>query len=685
MMWFIRQLNSIRFKKRICLSGIVLTTILILLAHCAPSRWASRIDWPGYSLDTVPGQKDYPEAGAVILLDEADLEVGGSSEITFSRLERHVIVKILNERGFANANVLVPYGRETRITGIQGRTIRPNGDIALLEKDQIFDTNLYPDYVFYSDIRAKRFTMPAIEPGCIVEYRWNKTVGNFTFWTQWQFQHDDPVLVSRYNIRCPKHWDISWKAYGVAVEPKIDQISRGMQANHTWEVRNLPPILPEAGMPNASEQAAHLMFSPIGVSRWEDIGKWFLELAEDRIRPNDEIRKIVREITEETSSRKEKLERIYDFVREKIRYVAIEIGIGGYQPHAAEDILKNRYGDCKDMVALIVAMANAAGIDVYPVLISTWQNGKVDTTLVSQAYFNHAIAHTILPDSTELWMDATHKSTGFGDLPWYDQNRLAFVIQSKEKSRFQRTPASEAIDNLMHRKWKLALDSTGCIAGSVKLTYTGTPASEERLNIRFMHPKEFESNFGRELLSRYPGFECRHVRFDGLDDLGKSLNIHGEFTSSKRINRNDSCFVFQPGALSHFEWYEMFGESKRRYDIELRFPMHVVDEIELSYPVHWRCDVPFKEKTIEKEYGSIDYSIVCPEPGRIFYRRDFQSNAVCIPKETYADFKRFINLIGEYDKRVISFGFHADSNNRFDAVYDTDTVNRQDPLMEIKW
>jgi len=683
-MWSIRQINSIRFKNNFYLSGIVLTATLFLLIDCAPSRWASRIDWPGYSPDTLPDQKEYPDAGAIILLDEADLDVGSSSEITFSRLERHVIVKILNERGFANANVLVPYGRGTKVSDIRGCTILPNGDIVPLEKDQIYDTNLYPDYVFYSDIRAKRFTMPAVEPGCIVEYRWNKTVGNFTFWTHWQFQHDDPVLISKYNIRCPGHWDIHWKATGVVVEPKIDQVPRSAKVNHLWEVRDMPPFLPEAGMPNASEEAAHLMFSPIGVSRWEDIGKWFLDLAEDRMKPNDQIRQVVRKITEGTSSEKEKLERIYDFVREKIRYIAIEIGLGGYQPHAAEDIFKNRYGDCKDMVTLIVAMAKAAGIDVHPVLISTWQNGTVDTALVSQAYFNHAIAYTFLSDSTELWMDATHKTCGFGDLPWFDQNRLAFIIQSREKSWFQRTPAEEANDNLVDRKWKLAIDSTGCIAGSLEWIYRGIPASEERLNIRFMNPKEIEPWFSRELLSRYPGFECRQVRFDGLNDPAKSLIIYGEFTSSKRINRSDSSLVFQPGALSSFEWYGMFGERERQYDIELRFPLHVVDEIELNYPGEWRCDIPFEKKNIEKSYGSIDYLINNPDPGQLLYKRDFRSDTVRIRKENYADFKRFVNLIGEYDKRVILFGFHPDLDNRYDAIYDTDVIQQKDPLIKIK-
>src|SRR5437899_895658 len=43
-----------------------------------------------------------------------------------------------------------------------------------------------------------------------------------------------------------------------------------------------------------------------------------------------------------------KIRALAAFVQKDIRYVAIEIGIGGYQPHSAQDIFANRYGDCKD-------------------------------------------------------------------------------------------------------------------------------------------------------------------------------------------------------------------------------------------------------------------------------------------------------------------------------------------------
>jgi len=391
---------------------------LAILLSCAPaSRWATHLDWQEYSLDTLPTQADYPDAGAVVLLDEANLEIFNSSGMAFSQLDRRMMIKVLNERGYKWANVTVPYSESSSITNIRARTILPNGKIIAISEKDVYDVTLYPQFVFYSDVRAKRFTMPAVEKGCVIEYSWRKTVRNFTYWTRWQFQHEEPTLLARYSVRCPSEWEINWKTFGVEIEPEVEKVPKGFKATRKWEVRDLPALVPEIGMPPGNQDIAHIMFSPVGMGKWDDIATWFHKLAAERWVPHKPIRNLVAELLRGVDDPVQKLRRIFEFVRDNVRYVAIEIGIGGYQPHFASSVLRNRYGDCKDMMTLIIAMASAAGIDTYPVLISTWQNGKVDTSLASQAHFNHAIAVASLPDSLEVWMDATEKYCAFGELP----------------------------------------------------------------------------------------------------------------------------------------------------------------------------------------------------------------------------------------------------------------------------
>ena len=62
---------------------------------------------------------------------------------------------------------------------------------------------------------------------------------------------------------------------------------------------------------------------------------------------------------------------IHEFVAKDIRYVAIEYGDSGYEPHHAKEVFVNRYGDCKDQAILLITMLKEAGIEAYPVLIGT--------------------------------------------------------------------------------------------------------------------------------------------------------------------------------------------------------------------------------------------------------------------------------------------------------------------------
>jgi transglutaminase-like putative cysteine protease len=62
---------------------------------------------------------------------------------------------------------------------------------------------------------------------------------------------------------------------------------------------------------------------------------------------------------------------IAQFVQRDIRYVAIELGIGGWQAHPAADIFTHKYGDCKDKVTLMSSMLSEIGIESYYVSINT--------------------------------------------------------------------------------------------------------------------------------------------------------------------------------------------------------------------------------------------------------------------------------------------------------------------------
>lgn len=641
--------------------GFFVALLCLVFISCATqSLWLTRYKWTPDNLNSLPTQQDFPDAAAIILLDEAHLEVHKMNEFSITDMQRHTVIKILNERGYSYANVVIPYDINSNLYHIEARTILPDGTVIPLKEEQIFDTNLYPNFVFYSDIRAKRFTLPAVEDGCIVEYTWHKSINQFSFWTGWQFQKEDPVLVSRYTVRCPKEWKLNWKAYGTQIEPEVDDVLDGMKANRTWEMRNLPGYLPEISMEPGSPEIPRILFSPLGVENWNDIAQWYDNLSSDRMKANDEIRRQTQRLTEGLQTPEEKLEALFNFVRDRVRYIAIEIGIGSYQPHEAGQVLNNRYGDCKDMTTLLVAMAKAAGIDVYPTLISTWYNGRTDTSIISQAHFNHVIGMAKLADGKTIWMDPTEKRCPFGELPWYDQDRIVVSVE-RGLAHIERTPQYAANKNQSSRHWDIQVDSRGNASGTATMTFTGAQASELRRQMQAMHPARISAWFGRELLSLFPLVQYEDVQIENMDQYDEPLIILSRFSANRLMMQNGDLYSFHPGEFSAFDWHQLFSEPKRKFSIQLKHPLLISDSLEITYPENWLGISGVVDDSKANEFGNFYWKMEVLAPGKAIFNNRFELNATHILPEQYTDFRSFLSQIAVSNQRLVLFKSVDDS------------------------
>ncbi|HEX9935124.1 MAG TPA: DUF3857 and transglutaminase domain-containing protein, partial [bacterium] len=587
---------------------VLLSLVVFSLFSCAaPLQQILIVDDKPLSIDRLPKAADFPDAGAYVVSDEAFVEVFQHGEITMSQLTRRIVVKVFNAKGYKYANVLIPYDSDSKVSGLSARTMLPDGRSATLSDDQVFDSSLYPETVFFSDVRAKRFTMPAVEDGCVLIYQWTKTTFGFTFWTRWEFQWDVPVGLSKITVRCPNTWDIRWKVYGESVKPQVEPAFKELKADHVWRRENIPAFVPEIGMPPGSNAVASILFSPVGVKDWNDIAAWYLTLSKDRIHPSDAVRKKTLSLIQGISSQREKLKRLFEFVRCSVRYVAIEIGLGGYQPHFADWTLKNRYGDCKDMVALLLAMAESAGLAVDPVMIPTWHFGELDTAVVSPAQFNHLIARANLQDGSELWMDPTDETYPFGRLPWYDQERLAVVVDRSSRAVIRRTPGLEPHGNTIVRTWKVISDSSGRSNGQLHLVFHGAEAEAMRASFRKLTSRDVRDLLGGELVSRLPSARCGEIRIQNQDSLDKPLEVFADFIDAKPFCETGEGLAFQPGAISLFNWNALFPESERKYPIEMRYPIELADEIRLSIPIPWHANPTRCRDSVNAAFG--DYML----------------------------------------------------------------------------
>lgn len=150
------------------------------------------------------------------------------------------------------------------------------------------------------------------------------------------------------------------------------------------------------------------------------------------------VTQLARKLTAGAADPRDKARILYDWVQANVRYVGLFLGETAAAPHRVTDILRNRYGDCKDHVALFGALLAAVGIRSEPVLINL---GSVYTLPSVPGYGGGAINHAItwLPDLAR-YADTTTAGIAFGYLPPIVMDRPALLVDSGVLSR---TPATQ--------------------------------------------------------------------------------------------------------------------------------------------------------------------------------------------------------------------------------------------------
>jgi predicted transglutaminase-like cysteine proteinase len=133
---------------------------------------------------------------------------------------------------------------------------------------------------------------------------------------------------------------------------------------------------------------------------WQGMGAWYGGLLSGQMEASAAIQQEVNSLTAGKPRTLAKMQAIALFVQHDIRYVGIELGIGGWQPHAAPDVFAHKYGDCKDKATLLRTMLHQIGVDSYQVVINT-RRGSVTSEMPAHNAFNHVILAIKLPDDVK--------------------------------------------------------------------------------------------------------------------------------------------------------------------------------------------------------------------------------------------------------------------------------------------
>ncbi len=358
----------------------------------------------------------------------------------------------------------------------------------------------------------------------------------------------------------------------------------------------------------------------------------------------------------------EKIRRLAFYVQHSVRYVAIEIGIGGFQPHAAHEVLANGYGDCKDKATLLSAMLHEAGLDSYYVLINN-DRDYLAPDFPSPVGFNHAILAIRLPQQATgqelfanlshtrlgplLLFDPTDSSTPLGYLPPSLQSNSALLV-TDEGGELVKLPLLSPSTNRLLRIATLALDKSGNLKGTVEEVRTGAAAISLKERLLYLPKAQRQKVFENLLAELLDGAVLTSAGTSDLNDFSGTLSIKYGLTALAFAQHAGDLFLFRACALGRKSSDVLEGEPRRNAVVfshsalesdvfDISFPTeYLIDEP----PQHVNCKYPFA--TYTSEWRAAEHVL--------HYARTYELKDIRVPLEQMDDLKTFFRQIADDER-----------------------------------
>lgn len=433
----------------------------------------------------------------------------------------------------------------------------------------------------YSDLREKHVAVRGLAVGDTLEYqvtlRTTKAEVPGQFWTEYDFQKNLITLDEQVELDVP-----AAKSFTVAstdVQPTMTE-ANGRKVYH-WASTNLARPDPEAPVKSAKHTKPAVQVTTF--TSWQQIGDWYNGLQKDAVAVTPAIKARADALTKGLATDEEKLKAIFNEVALHVHYVGIDFGIGRYQPHAADDVLANAYGDCKDKHTLVAALLKAEGIEAWPVLIGSGRDLDPDTP--SPGQFDHVI--TVVPLKDKLvWMDATEELAPIGTLMNALRDKQALAVPVAKAPYLERTPANLPYTQSAVFEVKGKLSEQGVFTAHFEQSYHGDVEMIMRAAFRAVPQSQWKQML--QNFSNVTGFagEVEAPQVSPVEQTGEPFRFSYDYKREK-YGDWDNHRISPPMPPVGWELGPGVKQTKPLEDIDLDAPGDQVYRSTVELPKGW--------------------------------------------------------------------------------------------------
>ena len=582
--------------------------------------------------------------------------------------EYHVRLKIFNKNGFEHGNVVIPLRlykdkedsmeelKATTLNFVDGKLVRSE-----LDKKKIFSEqkNKY--------LSLTKFTMPNLMEGSIIEYSYRLRIPSIFNFKTWEFQSNIPKVRSEFVATIPAlyNYNVSLKGAKKLTSTKAELMKEclvisGIKADcskMTYIMTEIPALVEEDYMtaPENFKAAIYFELSDYTSSSggktnitktWKDVDK---ELMDDRafgsqFKRKDIFLPLLPTITAGATDDLSKAKAIYNYIGKNIKSNHF---IGIYAENTIKKALEMKSGNTGDINLALIAALNAAGLDVEALILSTRQNGLVNTLYPVISEFNYVIAKLNLGDKVYL-LDASDPQLPFGLIPLSCINGNGRAIAFKKASYWYeiKAPQRESTRYLM----EATLNADGHLKGMLTTSSSGYAALNKRIRVSAANSVD---EYVEKLDEQMPGMKILNHQIENLDSINNPLVEKYEIDMKVYDNLNFSQLYFNPFFLSRID-KNPFNLNERTYPVDMGATKEERITMMIKIPENWVIAEQPKDVSMSlPENGGRFMCTTIMTENTLTFNQVLQLNKPIYNPEEYLSLKEFYSRMIQLQKTDI--------------------------------
>lgn len=601
---------------------------------------AAAAEWPPISeeerkLSSVPG---FPEATAVVLLDQGRLELSGKTLSSF--LDVYTRIKVLKPEGKSHGTVTLLSSEFYRMKELEARVHLPGGEVLPLPPDAKFEKRYDGRY----DQSVVSFALPQVGPGAIVEYRYRLYFDSVLFPAPWYFQ--DVIPTRRSEIVCSIPKNFVFKPHLVRrVNREVAEDVKGGATGMTgsYVMTDAAPVPDEPASPPFADLASRITFIPVAAMEagkiplcesWESLVKI---LQGDRTGGYEHARKHAattsgkgKRLGKEAGGGRAAAEAIYRFVRDEIASEPLASLASG--DRQADDMLAAGSADPLEKALLLQIMLEATDVESSLGWTRSREDGAVEPEVVNPGQFDAVVVAATI-DGKRLFLDPAERRAAFGVLPPDLEGVRCLLVDGKDPE-WVTTPVTASADSARRATVSLEVGADGAAKGKGTLTLSGNHAWER---LAWAETKEKSLEAWRDwIASKYPGFDVSEV---GVEEAVEERRVAVTFQLSQRADEaGDEASLKLAAPLAQERNPFSLTAAQRITPVRIPFPDSDAVEVTVTWPAGYKIVSQPKLRSAGGRSAKLEAAITVDDGARkATYTRRFDTLVADVDRQSYGE------------------------------------------------